>query len=210
MAPSDVEQPIVDRWRTGRLGGLWVIERPLDESGAPGAAGARFVEALDESRRAFEGLLRPWHVSVITPRAAAERDRFRERAWCPDAPHDAFWQGVLDELRGAAAPPVEVAVRFDVRAYACTRRSPREPARAWLRLRDTLTVTAHPDDDVLHLFFMMEHTLFSSIDNAALHALNQPLLEPCLRRWEARLGPIVESHWGESIFRHGYRGPAAG
>ena len=41
VAPSDVEQPIVDPWRTGRLGGQWVIERPLDESGAPGAAGAR-------------------------------------------------------------------------------------------------------------------------------------------------------------------------
>lgn len=205
MTPPDIVQPIVDPWRVMRLGGQWVIERPLDGSGAPALANAGVAAALGESCLAFEGLLRPWHVSVVAPLAESERGRFYEREWSGDVPHDVFWRRVVDEVHDAPTPLHEVAARFDVRAYARTQRSAREPERAWLRLPNTLTVTAHPDDNVLHLFLMMEHTLFSAIDNAALHALNQPLLEPCMRSWEARLGPIIESHWGEAVFRYGYR-----
>ena len=85
--------------------------------------------------------------------------------------------------------------------------------RGWLRLPTELELRSPGADGTSYAHLTFDHTLFriesaDGIDNGELHALNAPVLESALRRWEQRLGPITEVDGLIGISRYGFRGEA--
>jgi hypothetical protein len=201
-----VVMPLRDTWNYESSAGAWYID-PI-AGGAPGSAAetnARLALAVSESADAFSTFASPWSI-----RFRAHDDPVDDHAASPDTSRLSaqLLEHALDRLLSRSEVVDSVDVEFDTNAFIRTPTS-RAPVRAWVRLPTELRIWSH-ESGAPYAAFSMAHTLFApegplGEDNDELFRLNQPLLERGLRRWEERLGPIVESEGLHGVWRYGFR-----
>ncbi|HEX6938801.1 MAG TPA: hypothetical protein VF158_05275 [Longimicrobiales bacterium] len=187
--------------------GLWCVAPAAPPAGGEASPNAHLAAATAASFDALGDIVVPWGVDVL-PEPDTDVDPLRLERAADDAPA-AFVARVRQVIETFPAAVRAVEADVDVIAYVRTADSPDRPVRARARLGDVLYTFGGEKPAVC---LSVQHTLFApyspyGLDNAELHALNQPLLEAALRRWEERVGPIIEFEGYPGIFRYGFRTP---
>ena len=195
-----IHQPADDTWGAVSRAGAWCVT-PRDVQDP-----SWLERAAVQTFEAFAGLARVWRVSIgsIDPPDALPA----ALEWHPSASHRAFLDSIPTAIRSYPHAIYSVECSVDLFAFSRPAGPHTPPVQQWLRLNDDFRFWNGEDDD-RSACFSLRHTLFcpasiDGLDNRELYELNQPLLEHALRRWEDRLGAIVEFEGFAGIYQYGF------
>jgi len=205
---AEPAEPLYDTWGAKGDAGSWCVRaehRPADFSAT--AVNAWFGTVFAATLDAFAELVRPQRVFFNSlyhddvPGVLLERQ--------PHEVAEPFMQRVVAAAASFPAPLNMLDCDVDLLAYTRTVDSPVQPVRRWLRLANQFTIWGGPENPDPFVCFTVNHTLFRATsayddDNLELYDLNHPLLERALRRWEGRIGPIVDFSGLSGVYRYGF------
>jgi hypothetical protein len=206
-------EPRLDTWRWQKYAGAWCITPLPGPMSSASETNAWFATTLTATLDAFDAFARARRVQFGT----LVRDEVApvDAEWRPDERYDQFVGRALEMIRTYPAPIYSLRVALDLCVHVRTDVSPNVPVRAWVKDLGGLALWGSTNDSEPYVCFEIAHTLFRPVsvegdDNTELHALNQPLLERGLRRWEERLGSIGDVEGLGGIFRYGFAADDAG
>jgi hypothetical protein len=205
-------QPQFDTWRVQNDSG-WVIEPRVPPNSNPSELNAWYALAAADFLRSFGPWVRPWKFVAYVPATETHEKRHLNYTWKMGESPSLFIDQTLQHIREIPDAIYDLTLSLDMYVWFRSAESPCRPTRAWLRTHTDLQVAGPDPNRDAFLSLSIGHNLFAfstwqSGENEELHALNQPLLEDGLRRWEQIAGNISEVD-GVDVFKYGFRTPAA-
>ncbi|MBC6424754.1 MAG: hypothetical protein GDA38_27295 [Hormoscilla sp. SP12CHS1] len=203
-------EPLWDTWGRKKYAGAWDIAPACDfTSASPQEVNEWIATSLVDTLDAFSHLVRLGKMEF----GAIYRDDVDNVVleWHQELTYDSYIKQAIAQIREFPAPIYSLDMEVDLFAYCRTYESPDWPVRGWVRVPTSFSISGGMAEDLEpYLSFSIEHTLFcrwsaKGFDNNVLHSLNQPLLEKALRRWEKRVGSLVEFEGFSGIYKYGFQ-----
>jgi hypothetical protein len=202
-------EPLYDTWGGTKYLNRWCVDSPRTfTSFEAREVNEWFATTLRATLEAFSLFARPWWIEFTTIFVEGVGPVALERG--PDQSDSDFLEAALQAIRQYEAPIYSLDVEVDLWVYVRTEESPEQPVRTWIRSGSQFTFYGGAENPQPSVCLLVEHSLFAPSNsygwsNQELHALNQPLLEQALRRWEQQLSPITEVEGGDGIYQYGFR-----